>query len=469
MPYRRRRSRPYRRRRFPRRRHFFRYNHPFYRRWRGRWFRRRNPPVRQPKPRFIKNFIVQGVEVLGIQGSEVSMYYDHPQEQDDDGHWRIDVKNIAPTNRMVSYLSKMIPPYDNSCTKFTQVPEYWDFVGGYGFACFSLYGLIMRMILGFARANRTLDRATLIKFLGVHFSLQRAPQVNYLFLPQYHRNLGDFIQPLITPINLINTPGTVTVNSIQRTKCCKSPFVRRKADPTVSGWHDLETFLPMPLQCYLWTVFNPTNPMGRNPQITKDLRSPIQNTWFKDQLNKPADTYCPPWNDREKYDRQFVDNIDNIQITKGSWWDYVNSQNKKPPTPQLDCAYGKYAFMLPPVIATDAPQTLWFKYKFFFKVAGKSVGFSRQRWPIKEADTCPNCPNRDCDACIKPKRDLKKSGLLTKKAFKRITQPPNTTKERILAILARLVCRKLRKRKRVRWMDLQPRKKPRLALYSSAE
>nr|WBM82679.1 MAG: ORF1 [Torque teno polar bear virus 25] len=466
MPFRRYRRGFYRRRRFPRRRRFVYYSHPWHRRWRRRWRRRRNPPVRQPLPKSIRSWIVQGVEILGVQGSEVSMTYDNKSESSDGGQWQINIRNVAPTNKEVVYLSKMIPPdLTNQCSMFPRNKvSYWDFVGGWGNACISLYGLIFRLILGFAKANRTLNRAQYIKFNGVQFQLQRAPDINYIFYLQKHRNLNDFIKPLLTPLNLMNTPGSIIVNSIQRSKCCKMPIVRRKADPEISGWHDIEKFMKEPLVCYAWSAFNPNNPMGRNPQITKFLSSPLRNSWFNEHEGQNISEYCPPWQNRQEYDKEFVDKIDNAQDTTETnvgqtWWEWINNQVSNNPTPNLQCTYGRYAPFSPPMLIANTPQTLWVRYKFFFKIAGRSFGFERTNWPVLEADTCSFCkPN--CSACIDPKRDLKKDGLLTKKAFKRITQPPHTDKKRSLEVLARALRRKLRKRKRVRWLDQQsPRKR----------
>nr|WBM82688.1 MAG: ORF1 [Torque teno polar bear virus 28] len=473
MPYRRR----YRaRRRFTRRRHLFRYRRR--RRWlprrRRRFGRRRSVPVRQYRPRKTTHLTVRGWEFLGQLGTEITYNWTPTDPSDpSQGTWSIDLVDVAPVNKEVTYLTTMIPdaPYDYTrCTDtFAQKDTaHWDFVGGFGAARFTFRTLLVRALLGMARFSTSLKGWSYIRFKGFSFKLNRAKTIDYLFRASNHIGREDVETSLIHPASFLNLPFVKWVQSVARSKCCRSPVVRRKPDVSIYGWHDIEDFMHVPLICYLWTVFNPQNPMGRNPQITKTIASPIQNDWFKNQKGKQADSYCPDWNNRAEYDKKFVEDIDKFQTTNGqSWWEWINSQSNQSNT--LKCAYGKYSLFTPPMIPGNTPQTLWFKYKFFFKVAGKSVGFSRQRWPVKEADTCPNCPNRDCDACIKPKRDLKRSGLLTKKAFKRITQPPNTTKERILAILARLVCRKLRKRKRVRWMDLQPPKKPRVALYCSAE
>nr|WBM82632.1 MAG: ORF1 [Torque teno polar bear virus 10] len=420
MPFYGRRRRRFRRR-FPRRRRFFRYRR-WYPWWRRRFYRRsRSRPVRQTRPKFIKLLKIKGVELLGEQGSRVSFKWNATDAQqggnqrDDNelGTWSIDIENLAPSNKEVTYLQKWIKTpsgLNNDCGDSfpADCATYWDFVGGFGQAHFTLFGLIMRAILAFARFSVTLERVQFIKFLGVKFWLQRAPDVNYLFLAEEHRNGQDYEKDLITPLNLLNTPGTVVVRSFKQTHCCRNPSVKKRADPTVFGWHDIEDFMHVPLISYVWTVFNPNNPLGRNDQITKFLKSPLQNNWMRDMCNQEFFDYCPKYNMRTVWDRTFVQQMDNVQLSdndppkgagdqegQSSWWEWIKEQTIG--KTRVDCNYGAYAPFLPPMIAADTPQTLWFRYQFLFQLGGKSVGFSRQRWPVKEADTCPSCPSRPRD------------------------------------------------------------------------
>nr|WBM82670.1 MAG: ORF1 [Torque teno polar bear virus 22] len=471
MPYRWRRW-GRRRRRFPWRRNIFRYRNRWWRQRRWRPRHRRNPPVRAARPRNIRNLIIKGVELLGVQGSEVSFGYGRPQNQQT-GTWTIDIKNVAPANKEVTYLSKLVlAPSEthNDCSdRFkNEDVSYWDLVGGFGQAHFSLQELIMRAILGFAKFSTTLERCHFIKFNGFQLTPMRAPSINYLFLAETHRNGLDYEKSLIHPVNLLCTPRTVIVNSIQRTKCCRNPKIRRKADPTIFGWHDLEDFMSQTLVSYVWTVFNPNNPAGRNSQITKFLKSPLQNHWMNDQKNKPLSDYCPPWANRVTYDKEFVDTVNNIQskTTGRNWWDWTREEDVPNENNQVQCEYGKYSPFLPPMMVSNTPETLWFRYTFYFQIAGKSFGFQRQPWPIREADTCSFCiPKETCDSCIDPKTDLDKWGLLKKRAFQRITSSPNTRKRRALAILARHLRRhRQRKRKRVRFQDEEPQKRAKVTL-----
>nr|WBM82685.1 MAG: ORF1 [Torque teno polar bear virus 27] len=472
MPFYRRRRRWPRRGRFPRRRYLLRHRRRRYW-WRRRpWGYRRGKarPVRQTRPSHVRLLKIKGVEFLGELGSVVNFRWDAPTEATDTnkdaGQWQVDIQNVAPVNKEVSYWQKLLPTTDenkNSCSdKFpNRECSYWDFVGGYGQAHFTLFGLIMRTILGFARFNTTLERVRFIKYLGVQFNLQRAPDVNWLFLAEEHRQGHDYEKPLITPMNLLNTPRTVIVKAYKQTHCCRNPRVRRPADPTIYGWQDLEDFLHVPLISYVWSAFNPNNPLGRNDQITKKLKSPLQNNWMRASCGKKISDYCPDWNDRVKYDKTFVEKVDGVQVIKDKrgWWDW--SEEKQLKGNAIQCEYGRYAPFLPPQIAADTPQTVWMRYTFLFQIGGQSFGYKKQVWPVLEADTCTPCTQ---DTHIYPE-DKDPWGILKKKTIKRIAGSPEYRKRRALAFLSRLIQHRRRKRKRVTWADEKPPKKSKINLY----
>nr|WBM82641.1 MAG: ORF1 [Torque teno polar bear virus 13] len=302
MPYRR------RRRRIPRRRsQFYHRRRRYIRRGRRRFWRgrRRYSTVRATRPKRIQWLSVRGFEFLGVQGSEInfSLVADNSDQPQKQAEWQIDIKNVAPSNKESIYLSKIIPPtYDfhNNCRdQWADQPlAYWDFVGGWGQAEFTLRSLLLRAIFGFARFSRKLEDVQFIKFVGFKFNLIRAPSIDYIFLPEPHRGSYDYEKSLIHPANLLNTKGSILVQSIKRTKCCRNPKFKKRADPTIYGWHDiedflnvrltgyvwsiinlnnpigrifgwhdLEDFLHVPLLSYVWSAFNPNNPMGRNSQI----------------------------------------------------------------------------------------------------------------------------------------------------------------------------------------------------------
>ncbi|WCS65230.1 ORF1 [Grizzly bear anellovirus 3] len=474
MPYIARRR--WRGRRFSRRRHLIRYRRrPWWRRrWpRGRIYRRRKQTVRQNRPRWVRHLVIKGVEFLGVLGSKVEFIWS-PEETTEapnlpkpgEGQWRINITNIAPVNKESKYWQKIFPTQDevhNECgDRFNYTgpsPTYWDFVGGFGQAHFTLENLIWRTIFGFARFNITLEGIKYIKFAGFRFLPQRAPTLNYLFLADNHTQGRDYKTPLIHPVNLLNTPGTVIVNSIQRTKCCRGPQIKRRADPGIFAWTDLEDFMKVPLASYVWTFFNPNNPMGRNDQITKQLKSPLKNQWMRDAWGAYMATYCPSWSDRETYDNSFVSSIDGVQANQGNnWWEFDWGQNidTRQQNPNIQCEYGRYSPFLPPVAAADTPETFWMRYEFFFQIGGGTYGFKRQPWPVREYDVCFPCKPKEnayCDSCIDPEKDLDRYGLLKKASLERIAASPLSRKKRFVEKLARLVQLKRKRQKRVRFAD----------------
>ncbi|WCS65242.1 ORF1 [Grizzly bear anellovirus 7] len=463
MPWIRRRRR---RRRLPRRRYLFRY-----RRWRRPWWRRyrrrryRHQTVRNTRPKIIKWLHVKGVEFLGVLGSEVQMTYSEGQSQNE-GKWEISIRNIALVNKEVSYWQKVFPPgLENVCgeTFGTSELNFWDFTGGFGQAHFTLEGLILRILFGLAKVNITLQDFQYIKFVGFRFTPQRAPTLSYLFLAEDHRQEKDWEKGLLHPVNLLNTPGTITVNSVNRTHCCRNPSVKKRADPTIFGWSDIEDFMKRPLASYAWTYFNPGNPLGRNNQITSKLKSPIDNSWMRDHQGKKLSEYCPNWSDRARWDANFVTKINEIQGLTSSdkndfnWWDLVKDWTIQSGD-QLKCDYGKHSPFLPPVAVANTPETFWMRYDFWFQLGGRSIGYKRQPWPVKEADVCFPCPQaqRDgfCDTCIDPEKDLDIHGLIRKKAFQRIISSDNARRKRALAKLAKLIhLRNSKRKKRVSWSD----------------
>nr|WBM82691.1 MAG: ORF1 [Torque teno polar bear virus 29] len=471
MPYRHRRRR-WRTRRVPRRRHFLRYRSRFWWRRFPRTRRRfRKQTVRQTRPNWVRRLVITGVEFLGVLGSEVEFIYNKDEGEDGNlegttGQWQINVKNIAPCNKEVKYWQNVFPLTDNvgnTCNdRFNQgtTPTYWDYVGGFGQAHFTLQTLIFRTIFGFARFSTLLEGVKYIKFNGFQMDPQRAPTLNYLFLADNHTQGKDYKTPLIHPVNLLNTPGTRIVNSIQRSKCCRGPRIRRRADPGLYAWTDLEDFMNVPLATYVWSYFNPNNPVGRNDQITKTLKSPLKNVWMRDCQGAWLSDYCPRWMDREEWDNQFLTGIDNVQGNKGdNWLDWLWGQDiDKGDNPRIQCEYGRYGPFLPPVAAASTPETFWMRYKFYFQLGGGTFGFKRVNWPVKEYDTCPPChpcPRAvSCDTCIDPERDLDRYGLLKKKAFQRIISSNDARKRRALEKLAKLVHKRNSKRKkRVSWAD----------------
>nr|WBM82650.1 MAG: ORF1 [Torque teno polar bear virus 16] len=478
MPYRRR----YRaRRRFTRRRHLFRYRRR--RRWlprrRRRFGRRRSVPVRQYRPRKTTHLTVRGWEFLGQLGTEITYNWvpEDNEKPGGEGKWSIDLTDVAPTNKEVVYLQTLIPDapadYTRCSDRFAfRNTSHWDFVGGFGAARFTFRTLLIRALLGFARFSTSLKGWSFIKFKGFSFKLNRGKTIDYLFRASTHIGREDVETSLIHPASFLNLPFVKWVQSVFRTKCCKSPVVRRKPDISIYGWHDIEDFQNMLLARYEWTAFDPNNPLGKNPNITKQLKAPIKNDWMQETnanysgnrgVVPQMSTYCPKWLNRKDYDSAFVNYINfcqQDQKTKRAWWewDLENEEQANKQNWDKDTGLGRVSPFLPTLMPAERPETLWFQYIFKFQLGGAGIGRYPPSYPIREADTCGPCPNQSgcsaaCDACIDPKKDLDSWGLLTKKAYERITRGPQRTKKRLVEKLARIIQLRRRKRRRVHWAD----------------
>nr|WBU87840.1 MAG: ORF1 [Torque teno polar bear virus 6] len=471
MPYRR-RYRP--RRRFSRRRRFIRNRR---RRWhprrRRRVWRRRTVPVRQYRPRKTAWLTVRGWELLGQIGTEITYTWTPTDPEDPSkGQWAIDLVDVAPTNKEVIYLQTMVPdaPLDYTrCTDTFAQKEtaHWDFVGGFGAARFTFRTLLVRALLGMARFSTSLKGWSFIRYRGFSFRMIRAKTIEYLFRASTHIGREDVETSLIHPANFLNMPFVKWVQSVARSKCCRSPIIRRKPDVTVMGWHDIEDFQNTLLARYEWTVFDANNPLGKNPNITKQLKAPIQNDWMLETNSNYPDnrgsvpqmsTYCPKWINRKEYDKEFVNFVNWCQATrtdKKAWWEWDWTQDKNN---EYKAGLGKVSPFLPSLMPAQRPETLWFQYIFKFQLGGAGIGRYPPAYPIREADTCGPCPNRSdcsaaCDACIDPKKDLDAWGLLKKKAFDRITRCPQRAKKRLVAKLSRIIQLRRRQRRRVHWAD----------------
>nr|WBM82728.1 MAG: ORF1 [Torque teno polar bear virus 42] len=472
MPYRR-RYRP--RRRFSRRRHLLRFRRR--RRWlprKRRWHRRRRSvPVRQYRPRKTTHLTVRGWEFLGQLGTEITYQWTPTDpKKPGEGTWSIDLVDVAPVNKEVTYLTTMIPdaPYDYTrCTDTFAQKEtaHWDFVGGFGAARFTFRTLLVRALLGMARFSTSLKGWSYIRFKGFSFKLNRAKTIDYLFRASNHIGREDVETSLIHPASFLNLPFVKWVQSVARSKCCRSPVVRRKPDVSIYGWHDIEDFQNMLLARYEWTAFDANNPLGKNPNITKELKAPIKNEWMQEtnasygpnrgQVPQMS-TYCPKWINRKDYDKDFVSYVNWCQADAGkkkAWWEWDFDTQHQPDT---KAGLGKVSPFLPSLMPAQRPETLWFQYIFKFQLGGAGIGRYPPAYPIREADTCGPCPNRSgcsaaCDACIDPKKDLDAWGLLKKKAFERITRCPQRTKKRLVAKLSRIIQLRRRQRRRVHWAD----------------
>nr|UZV41792.1 MAG: ORF1 [Anelloviridae sp.] len=425
------------RRSITRRRHFFRYRRrprrPRHRYWPRRW-RRWNHYKRHPRvhkevlteytPRKQKRITCIGWEIMGCNGSSIKQWTSSNQ---------LLLNYFTPNNKEVKYYQTMGMTNTNTNYQLHKV-NWGDFQGGYGGAWFTFTTLLQRNRLGMNRFTDSFEGFDWIKYLGCRIQLIRAVEIDYLFRPDLRRapssqESADEAQN-IHPANLLNFPFVKWVQSLKRSKCCKTISFKIHPPAEMIGWWGVETFMPKTLFGYQWTTIDPNNPLGMNPNTQISLNDgPINNEWLGAD-NKNIDTFCATWGNRTTWDNQFLDSV----VPDGTYQkrdQTIPKNNKKP----------KHSPFCPPIIFCDFVNTFWFRYKFFFKVGGTNISRYPVRVPFTEIN--PPCNPQTCEACIK-EGDLNKWGLLKEKSLQRITGI-TFRKKTILEKLTRFIRYKQRK------------------------
>nr|WBM82731.1 MAG: ORF1 [Torque teno polar bear virus 43] len=446
------------------------------RRWPRRRYRRRTFTVRQNIPRKRKTVTCQGWEILGIIGSNIRYKWN----TDDTGRPAnavVDISDLVATDKRVTYFDKIYPkPYNNDkCDSWLEGADYYDFCGGWGYAGFTIHGLALRALLGMCRFSDTILGYPYIRLKHMAIELMRGNHVNYLFRPDpdYGENITD--PNLIHPAWMILFPFTKQVDCIQRTHCCRNVRVRIRPPAQLGGWWEFDQFLKQYLFGYDWSVWDPVNPLGKNPQPEKNAKTVFVNEWMKDGWKtdqtdisgqKLVDTRTWNWQKRATYNTKWVDWVaKNTGQEEGSWWDTIF--NNQPGT--LDNASrGKHSPFLPPIIPAPKPETLWFKYKIVFQLGGSSYGRRHPVFPIREEEDwnseCRQNGPKGCEACIQP-GDLDDTGFIKEKSLKRIINAPKRhkahrpyrVKKSFVEKLTHFILSYRRKRKKVRWADEHPK------------
>nr|ASH99089.1 ORF1 [Giant panda anellovirus] len=457
----------YRRRPYRRRRHFLHHRKRRYRRlWRrahrrrGYYRRRRVSTIKQVNPRRRRLLVCTGWEILGQIGSQLKYTIKS------DGKPQIDVLNPIPANKQVTYLSQMVPQgLENKCSDTWVMnirdpsgmankkgPTHWDFCGGWGYAKFDFQSLILRNLLGMNRFSESILTFTHIRFLKFKVQLVRGPSLDYLFRLQMHRGPQDWESPLIHPSHLINMPFVTWVESTKRSKCCRMKTLRRIATTDLSGWYDIESFRALELFSYQWTVFDPNNPLGKNPIIPKSNKKWWNDDWMRamaGENKKISENRHLNWQDRTTYDQGFVKTIDpkKLNATQNFWdWVFTGFDTKN--------TAGKTTPFLPPIMPSEYVNTFWFRYKIYFQIGGQTISRNAPPWPLRETtDNTGKCMVTNCPYCIK-EGDLDDTGQLKEKALERITEPPERRKKKLVEKLARaLQQRRKRNRRHITWWD----------------
>lgn len=336
---------------------------------------------------------------------------------------------------------------------------YKDFCGGYGGAWFTLGNLVNRSRQGFCRFSEKLTGHTWIKFLGGTVTPMPGWDVSYLFRWNTHHGGSEEYnseKKWCHPGIMLNQKGVMAVMAHQHTHCCKFKKIKFRRPPGWSqGWYDIDDFYNTLLGGYYWTAFDPWNPLGLRPVTTsgeaKDDPGDQQNSkgsmtyfnkWWKERQNSGITLPLPKWTNRKCYNHAWDRDTKNFNVwnvpfgNSSQWW------TSEPP---------RYSPFLPPIFSTSKQNCLWIRYTFYFQLGGRTLQSIVPDWPIKEVDPPPDdtC-QRGCEICIKEK-DLDPQGILTEKAFRRITRINLSKRERIQHLLKKIKKHIRKQRKHIQW------------------
>lgn len=350
----------------------------------------------------------------------------------------------------------------------TNTATYQHFCGGYGGAWFTLGGLALRSRYGMARFSQQLTGFTWIKFLGARLYLRRGWDVSYLYRWNTHHG-GEkehsAEKKWVHPGTMLNTPGHVTVLAHMHTHCCKNKRLKIRPPPAMSGWFDLDKFYDTLLGGYFWTAFDPWNPLGfrainksgKDVDITTqsnckyngnhDSNFNYYNFWWKDRQANKHGNQQPLWVNRKCFDSKFVKNAETGD--NWNWWKMLwgggstgyFDDDKKP-------AFSPFC---PPVYPASKQNTLWFQYKFFFKLGGRTLEANVPNFPIQEVYEPPSkgC-SAGCRICLRP-GDLDQDGFIKNKKFKQLTSL--SIREKLVKQLKKVLSKKIRQKikRKVHW------------------
>ncbi|WP_294191804.1 hypothetical protein, partial [Pseudomonas sp.] len=332
--------------------------------------------------------------MLGVIGSQLTF------EPARDGKEYITVRRNIKNNQKVEYLSKLL----NDSANISDC-EFKHFCGGYGNASFTLDGLVQRNLLGMNRFSDQINKRHWIKFLGGGVRFPPNDEIDFLFRISLHRPRNDPDRSHKDlwnhPAHLLNLPGTVIIESIKRTKCCKWRHLNFRPPSEFEGWYDLGTFSKFTLMSYYWTTIEMSNPMGIAPYTVdfNENNAPLTNRWWGSSNSARA---CP-WINRKAWDQQFLSSYENSWLQQ--LIDAVTDHQRRP----------NYSPFCPAVYRSNSPQSLWFLYYFKFQIGGLNIDQKFQNWPIVEYTTPP------VRAAAEIRRgELDESGWLRDDAFARI-------------------------------------------------
>nr|WCS66093.1 ORF1 [Torque teno Leptonychotes weddellii virus 2] len=406
----RRRRWPWRRRRWGRRRRYSRHFPRWSHRWRRRRrFRYRTASVRYHPSRRRKILVVRGWEPLG---------------------------NVCQD----TLAKDEAKPYNQLDMDFDKVKNMdcgRDWQGSWGHHYFTFELLVKRASIYFAQFSSDWRSYDYLQFLGGYIWLPRQIYIDYMFYLDYDLKTGSMDQMYektktwFHPGILLNTPGAHLIGSPHRLGL-RSGFKRINVKPP-SNWEGLYN-IPDAIKYifvhWAWTWIDlemsfmdsycvrKTSSGGGDSTCQLDpwfAGCKVHNAVIQDDSNKDTDPRAG-WVDRTKYTRPHQPRCDNVE-------------------PQNIKHWGPFC---PAKIGLKVPgeRSIWFKYKFFFKLSGESV--YRALPTPAGSDLVPGAPSStignhgeeiqtrsilkrpQTESDILP-GDLDSDGILTDEALARIT------------------------------------------------
>nr|WCS65857.1 ORF1 [Torque teno Leptonychotes weddellii virus 1] len=411
---------------------------PYHRR--RRYHRSRTATVRYYPSRRRKRISVRGWEPLGnicpgdAASAEATPYLDLDQED----------YNIETANQAVG-------------------PNWGQWHGQWGHHFFTLRNLLLRAKYYFNYWSGDWEGYDYIAFKGGKIWLPRMPGFSWIFYlnPSVQSNPKEkesemkykFDTTWVHPGILLNRPGgRIMISTFQQPY--RSFFRRLNVKPP-SGWegvYRIDLAMDFLLFHWSWTTCNLTSSFfdfycqrKRNQGESINADKCTQRPWFMGEksqwdqigIHKNTTPYKMPH-----------DTINNInarkQDTRSAWVNrkrYIKSDCLNTATPSNTPAnFHNWGPFLPQNVLIDANagNSLYFRYKLYFKVSGDSLYRRLPSQPCKDA-VIPPAPGSDPNPCgevqtrsILKKRtpatiydilpgDLDEGGLLTDRAYRRIT------------------------------------------------
>nr|WCS65597.1 ORF1 [Torque teno Leptonychotes weddellii virus 1] len=435
-----------------RRRHFWR---------RRRHFRHRTAPVRYYPSRRRKRISVRGWEPLG---------------------------NIC----FNSCASSEATPYDDLdpigvnifTTEDGNLKGKW--AGQWGHHFFTLQNLLRRAQYYFNYWSSDWQGFDYVSFRGGYIWLPRMPAISWMFYldtsPQSNPKEPapeakyKFEKSWVHPGILLNRPGAKLLISILQ-QPYRSLFRRIYVKPPSiwEGNYRLDEALNYLLFHWSWTTVNISAPFfdyfcSRQGKETQDKQTCIQKPWFMG-FKKTWDTMTGPtsnWASKNQH-KLVKEKLESCGgDTRAAWVNrkfYVKSNcGAAPAQDVIPSNFWNWGPFLPQNVLTGPAYeaSIYFRYKLFFKVSGESL---YRKPPSKECDggLFPPAPGESCtqvqthsihkrrpwsDADILP-GDLDEDGILTERAYQRITRSDRDIES---TRLGNVTCREP-PRKRVRFRE----------------